>query len=108
MIENQLKSLSTQQILELFNEFLSSRDEISEYRRSGLRVAKFVHYADEPAFHELVAVADWRGIDDPVAFSRHFSQELVQSGTCDNCHSEVVSYAKSARCPVCDANVECT
>ena len=110
MIEDQLKSLSLHEVLDLLNRVLSSRDEVSTYRRPGLRIAAFVYYHDEPVMHELVGIADWHNIDsgEKAAFAAHFSQELVQSGTYDNCRSEIASYAKRAICPVCDAHVEST
>ena len=110
MIEDQLGALPLQELVELLNRVLSSKDEVSDHRRSGLRIAQFVHYVGEPAFHELVGAADWRGVEpeDHAMFPGHFSKKLVQSGTCDVCRSEIVSYSKSARCPACDASVECT
>ena len=110
MLEDQLNTMPIRDLIELLGRVLPNRDDVSEYRRSGLRVAQFVHYTGEPAFHEMVGVADWRDVDTEgrEKFVSHFSQGLVQSGTCDVCRSELVSYSKSARCPVCDANVECT
>lgn len=110
MIEDQLKALSTRHLVELLTQVLSSRDDESMHRRSGLRLAKFVYYAGEPTIQDFVGAADYRdvGAEDMDGFVQHFSTQLVQSGTCDICHSEIVSYSKSVRCPICDANVECT
>lgn len=110
MIEDQLKALSTRQLVELLTQVLSSRDDESMHRRSGLRLAKFVYYSGETIIQDFVGAADYRdvGAEDLGNFAQHFSTQLVQSGTCDVCYSEIVSYSKSARCPICDANVECT
>lgn len=110
MIEDQLKALSTQHLVELLTRILSSRDDESMHRRSGLRLAQFVYYADETVIQDFVGLADYREVcvDDMDSFAQHFSARLVQSGTCDICHSGIVSYSKSVQCPICDANVECT
>lgn len=110
MIEDQLKALSTRHLVELLSRVLSSRDDESAHRRSGLRIAQFVYYAGEAVIQDFVGSADYRDValEDLDGFMQHFSERLVQSGTCDICHSEIVSYSKSARCPICDANVECT
>ena len=110
LIGEQLKALPFRELLDLFNDVLEARDDASDFRRSGVRLAEFVHYKDEPVLQNLVAVADWRQVDSEARdrFVAHFSERLVQSGTCDVCRVEVISYSKSAKCPVCAAYVECT
>ena len=110
LIGEQLKALPLRDLLELFNDVLEARDDASHFRRSGIRLAEFVHYKDEPVLQNLVAVADWRQVDseERERFIAHFSERLVQFGTCDVCQVEVISYSKSAKCPVCAANIECT
>lgn len=110
-LRKKLNSMSLRELIDVLTQTLEQRDEISEFRRSGLRLAKFVHYVNEPVLQDFVAVADWReprNLEESEEFEAHFSRSLVQSGTCENCGSDVVSYSKSAVCPICSSNVECT
>ena len=83
MIEDQLKALSTRHLIELLTRVLSSRDDESMYRRSGLRLAQFVYYAGEPIIQDFVGAADYRevGVDDLDGFSQHFSAQLGRVNT---------------------------
>ena len=110
MIEEQLCGLAFHDLIKLINRVLENRDEVSDYRRSGIRLAQFVHYTGEPVNQDLIGVADWRNVDieDRDEFAGHLAEQLVQAGTCDSCLTEIVSYSKSAKCPVCGVHVECT
>jgi hypothetical protein len=110
MNELSINNLGFRELLVFINTALEKHDELAEGRRSGIRLAQFVHYAGEPVIKDFIGVADWRDVDpnDTEAFLTHFAERLVQAGTCDSCKVEVVSYSKSAKCPVCFATVECT
>ena len=110
MLERDLNALPLRDLIELLTRVLEGRDELAEHRQSGLRLAQYVYYVGEPVIQDLVGVADWRDVEeaDSAQFTSHFAERLVQAGTCDSCRTEIVSYSKSAKCPVCAANVECT
>lgn len=110
-ILNLLRNLPLQELVDVVTVALKQRDEASKYVRSGMRMARFVYdLDDEEIIVDLIGVADWRDIeeDEVDQFKGHFIESLGQCGTCANCGAEIVSYSKSAVCPVCENNVGCT
>lgn len=55
-------------------------------------------------------VLDLIGVHDPDQYSNGFEKNVLicQFGECTSCGSEVSSWAKHAKCPVCGEKVYCT
>ena len=109
-----IQSLNEKELVDFFYEAVTDRNEDKEFEDGYERdreciistsFGKFEGEEDEEHYSTFQALPVPEIADlDWIKNEKH----ICQSGRCNRCKAIVLSVAKLALCPVCDAEVECT
>lgn len=108
-IGREMEGLSNTELVDLFYRVFSSKKQVDRYRGEvdDAHCVAIVGFSDQDGVAEIEL---WGYPKEGIGAFSNRAKAIgpVESGRCPRCQVVVTSLSKTAICPVCDSEVECT